>query len=186
MTEALAFLDENKELLTLSGILLTLAIFVWQNLRAARIERQENYMKLELASNDLFRFEADNAEVLVPFDELAKPPGVIDPKADRFARSFYFMTLNLFEISIRLRKDKTIAPEVFGSWVAWYYDTLTSWYFREEWPDLRRNYTKEIRAAFDPFVTGFDPAEDEDARRKRFFAHVGKVLKCRIIEEWLN
>lgn len=186
MDQVWGFLGGLANAIALLGVLATLTIFALQNRRANRLERQENYMRLELASNDLFRFEADNAATLAPFGEPVKPQGPVDPAAARFARAFHFMTLNLFEISVRLRKTKTIAPEVFGSWVAWYYDTLTSWFFRDEWPDLRRNYTQEIRAAFDPFVAGFDPAEDDDARRKRFFVHVGKVMNCAIIKEWLD
>lgn len=184
----LDFLTEYKEVLTLFGLLLTLGIFVWQSWRNARLERQENYVRLELASNELFRFEADKAAVLAHFDDLVPPAAPLDAAADRVARCFYFMTLNLFEVSIRLRSNhaRTVAPEIFGSWVAWFYDTLTSWYFRQEWPDLRRNYTRELRLVFDPFVEKFDPAEDDEARRRRFFVHVGDKLHCKVIERWLD
>src|SRR5215475_6725226 len=101
--------------IALLSVAATLLIFISQSRRAARVEQQENYLRLELASNDLFRFEADNATALEPYNDLTRPAGPDDPAAARFARSFYFMTLNLFEISVRMRRDRTIAPEVFGS-----------------------------------------------------------------------
>jgi len=186
MDQYWGFLGGIANAISLLGVMATLFVFIAQSRRAARVEQQENYLRLELASNDLFRFEADNATALEPYNDLTKPSGPDDPAAARFARSFYFMTLNLFEISVRMRRDRTIAPEVFGSWVVWYYDTLTSWFFRQEWPDLRENYTPEIRAVFDPFVAQFDPAEDDDARKRRFFDHVGKTIHCNVVRKWLD
>ncbi|MEM6625279.1 MAG: hypothetical protein AAF719_01115 [Pseudomonadota bacterium] len=182
-----SFVGSSVDTVALIGIFFTLVIFYFQQRRAARVEKQQNYLKLELASIELFRFEAENASLVETYDALVAPdPYLADAVTEREASTFYFMTLNLFEISIRMRYDYTIDPDVFGSWVAWYYDTLTSWYFRREWPEFRRNYTPQLRAVFDPFAETFDPNENDDARRKRFFKHVGELLNCPIVKKWLE
>jgi hypothetical protein len=53
----------------------TLLSFIARSRRAAQVEQQEDYLRLELASNDFFRFEADNAAALDPFGALTKPSG---------------------------------------------------------------------------------------------------------------
>jgi hypothetical protein len=33
--------------------------------------------------------------------------------------------------------------------MAWFYDTLDDWYFREMWIETRGNYTDDVRDIFD-------------------------------------
>src|SRR3546814_5515542 len=66
----------------------------------------------------------------------------------KIAYNLYFQTLNLFEICARFRRQGIIEHQVFASWVAWFYDTLDDWYFREMWEDFRRSeeHTSELQS----------------------------------------
>lgn len=101
-------------------------------------------------------------------------------------RKFYEQTLNLFEMATRFRNKEIIEPLVFGSWVIWFYDTLVQWGFRNHWPDLRQNYTPDMRAIFNKFIAEFDPEEDEHERKRRFFNHVADLTRCPVIRTWLK
>jgi hypothetical protein len=177
---------ESGEVIALLAVSVTIGIFTVQSVRANRVERQENYLRLELASNDVFRFEANNADTLFKFRDETSGDAVISAKDELVADAFYYMTLNLFEISMRFRLDGTIDKNVFGSWVVWYYDTLTSWRFRERWPSVRENYTTDLRRIFDDPVAKFDASIPDKERKQKFFNHVASVLNCDIIKRWLS
>jgi hypothetical protein len=169
------------------GLAVTLLIFVKQQRRLEMVQKQETYQRLELASNELFRFTASNAAVLAGFGCMEKDPAREVSEIDcMMADNHLFQTLNLFEMAARLRHANVFEDEVFGSWVIWYYDLLGSWYFRQSWPDIRPNYTAEIRRVFDQPVRDFDPRLDDDQRRRQFFTHVAKELNCPRVKTWLD
>lgn len=176
------------DLFTLGGILLAVITFAIQNRRELVVQKVELYHRLETGSIELFKFEAAHGAVLAPFMDLAPSVSAPAPSADdvRIKRKFYEQTMNLFEMAARFRKKNIIEPEVYGSWVAWYYDTIRQWGFRAEWPDLRQNYTREARAIFDRFVAEFDAAEEDTARKRRFFNHVADATSCPVIRRWLD
>jgi hypothetical protein len=169
------------------GVIVTLLIFVKQQRRLEKVQKQETYQRLELASNELFRFTASNAAVLAGFGSMEKDTARDASEVDcMIADNHIFQTLNLFEMAARMRQANVFEDEVFGSWVIWYYDLLGSWYFRESWPDIRPNYTAEIRRVFDQPVRDFDPRLDDDQRRRQFFAHVARELNCPRVKSWLD
>jgi hypothetical protein len=169
------------------SLLLTLFIFIWQQIRLIRVQKQQTYQRLELASNELFRFLATHAEVLVHYTAKEPDPSLQVTEKDRMiADSAIYQTLNLFEMAARLRHANFFEHEVFGSWVVWYHELLTSWYFRACWNEIRYNYTKEMRQVFDGPVAHYDPAADEAESKRQFFAHVAKLLKCPVVANWLR
>jgi hypothetical protein len=169
------------------GLIVTLCVFAIQQRRLEKVRKQEIYQRLELASNDLFRFTAGNAPVLAAYGSMEKDPGFEPTAADSMvADNHIFQTLNLFEMAARLRYAKVFEDEVFGSWVIWYYELLGSWYFRDSWTEIRPNYTSEIRRVFDRPVREFDPRMDDDQRRRQFFAHVARELGCPRVKTWLD
>ncbi len=187
LSKGLEFLLGELDFIATIGLILTLIFFIIQQKRANRIEKNENYLRLELASNELFQFEAANAELMNIYDVPERPAGyVADQVAETRMTAFHFMTLNLFEISTRLRWDSTIEADVYGSWVIWYYNTMEGWYFRENWPEYRMNYTPQLRNMFDGFIAEWDPEEDDEARTKRFFDHVADVYDCPVVRKWLT
>ena len=172
--------------LTLLGIMVAGITFYFQNRREIGIQKIELYHRLESGSIELFKFEAAHGEILAPFLELTRSTTAPTEEDRRIKRKFYEQTMNLFEMAARFRKKNIIEREVYGSWVIWYYDTLCQWGFREEWPDLRQNYTPEPRAIFDRFVLEFDATEDDAVRKRRFFRHVSEITNCPVIARWLD
>ncbi|MFS0735508.1 hypothetical protein ABC347_00505 [Sphingomonas sp. 1P06PA] len=184
----------------------------------------EIYQRLEIESNRVFEFEARHPE-LVPQMKLHLAPvrrlGAIKVKDEygklmdarkiaMIARKYYEMNCNLFEIAARLRIKRLIDEDVFGSWVAWYFDTCTEWGFRALWEDLRDNYTKELRDIFDPLCSDLivawdipnmqgalnivltedgaaDVAPDElERRRRQFYEYMTAKYECAVIGGWLG
>jgi hypothetical protein len=171
------------------GLIITLVIFMIQQRGLIRVQKRETYQRLELASNDVFRFTASHAAVLARYQTMKRDPSIDFAKTvadNTIADNYIYQTLNLFEMAARLRKDRFFEDEVFASWVIWYYELLTHWYFRDKWQEIEPNYTGEMRDVFDKAVRSFD-SYDNDARRKReFFAHVARVLRCPDVERWLD
>ncbi|MBS0384405.1 MAG: hypothetical protein JSS00_03545 [Proteobacteria bacterium] len=137
----------------------------------------------EFAKRDFRRVESDRAELQ---DDRTRRQFEEYERQRLITRKFYEQTLNLFEMATRFRNKRIIEPEVFGSWVIWFYDTLVQWGFRDHWPELRQNYTPDLRAVFNGFVSEFNPEEDIDERKHRFFGHVANLTHCQVIRNWLR
>jgi hypothetical protein len=174
------------DLVTFAGIVFAVVTFTIQNRRELDVQKVELYHRLETGSIELFKFEAAHGAILAPFVALTRTTANPGEDAQRIKRKFYEQTMNLFEMAARFRNKNIIEPEVYGSWVIWYYDTLCQWAFREEWPDLRQNYTPEPRAIFDRFVMEFDETENDSVRKRRFFQHVAEITSCPVIARWLD
>lgn len=171
----------------LLSVAISVYIFSVQQRRLLSVEKQQTYQRLELASNELFRFAADNAGVLARFHTLEEDPSIGVTDVERvIADNHIYQTLNLFEMAARFRQAKLFEDEIFGSWVIWYYSMLESWYFRQTWDDVRANYTSEIRRIFDRPIKNFDPRAGVAERKSEFFAHVAKELKCPRVRAWLD
>lgn len=182
--------------------------------RATLEARQlEIYQRLELESMTVFRYETDHRHLIHWYKTHLAPSGAPPftaplHEAELCARKYYEMSCNLFEIAIRLREKNAgyVEDEVFGSWVAWFFDVLCEWGFRAAWADLRDNYTPTLRQdVFDPFVAeliltwdqphaggaGSDqnlrqPDEIVDAMRTRFYAALGDRFGCDSAKCWLD
>ena len=166
-----------NDLVQTIALIVTIATFIYQLRRANRDRRKADeealratkiqiYQTLEIESNSIFRFEAEHKYVLPYFKSNLAPAelfesrdikdkdGTLVTEAEMklTARKYYELTCNLFEVASRLRKEGVADAEVFGSWVAWYFDTLLEWGFRAAWGELRDNYTSDLRQIFDPFV----------------------------------
>ena len=198
---------ETADLIAITAALVALLAFlftIWSSRNARRdslrVEKSTAYLALEVASSDIFRYEAENFERLAPYREMFASPGDIkaltasDSENAIIAYNLYFQTLNLFEVCARFRRQEVIEHEVFASWVTWFYDTLDDWYFRDQWPDLRGNYTADVRDVFDLGLQIFSDIpverhhvrgdEVDHARRREFFRRVALVMDCEEIEGW--
>jgi hypothetical protein len=167
--------------ITALGLIVSLFFTFRQQRRLVRVEQQQTYQRLELASNEVFRFTAANAETLVAYQAPQPDPSIDFDRAvaqNTVADNHIYQTLNLFEMAARLRKEKFFEDEIFASWVIWYYELLQSWYFRYKWPEMALNYTREMRLVFDEPVRKFDLGADEAQRLQEFYAHVARVLNC--------
>ena len=161
--------------------------------KALENQKIEIYQTLEIQSNAVFEFEAANSAVLAAFKSHLAPtgvfttPGMFGPDADPceaklVARKYYEITCNLFEVSSRLRRREIVDHEVFGSWVAWFFDTATEWGFRAAWHDLRDNYTSDLRLVFDNVVdrliAEWDTPHAAGAFRDFDVAEIAEGVRC--------
>jgi len=119
-------------------------------------------------------------------DDALKPEFLRFEQEYRVVQKYYEQTMNLFEMAARFRRKRIIEPEVYGSWVIWFHDTLNEWAFRALWPELKQNYTPELRHVFNGPVRTFDPNEDDTKRKRHFFQHVAQITGCRVIGDWLR
>lgn len=170
----------------IAGLIVTLIIFSLQQYSVNRSRVRDTYLKLELSSNEIFRFEAEYASILAAYKGAAAPGAAMRAEDDLVAENYYLQQLNLFEISARFRRTAIMEKSVFGSWVSWYYEVLTSWFFRANWPFMREHYTPELRDLFDAPVAQFDGFTDDAARKRAFFRHAAKVMGCPVIRDWLD
>jgi hypothetical protein len=176
-------------IVTTLGLMITLIIFLIQQRQLVKVQKRDTYQRLELASNEVFRFAADNAAVLARYDGMKPDPSIDFEKTvveNAIADSYIYQTLNLFEMAARFRKDKFFDDEIFGSWVIWYYAVLGSWYFRRTWEETKHNYTSEMRRVFDRPAKQFDQEPDDAKRKRNFFAHVARELNCPLVRTWLD
>ena len=171
----------------------------------------EIYQRLELESMTVFRYETEHGHLIHWYKTHLAPEGAPPfttpiAQADLCARKYYEMSCNLFEIAIRLREKNTayVEDEVFGSWIAWFFDTACEWGFRAVWADLRDNYTHTLRQeVFDPIVAELiadwdrpqaaSPSQDlrmpdevVDPVRLRFYAALGDRFGCDAAKAWLS
>ncbi|WP_417319085.1 GNAT family N-acetyltransferase [Emcibacter sp.] len=168
------------------AIVATLATFAYQMSQSRKLKRQEVYQELELASNEIFRYEAQYAAILQHILCAERTDRIYTGEEKGVADNLIFQTLNLFEIATNFRDQGIFDAKVYASWVIWQYDTLDSWYFRENWPNYRTNYTRELRKIFDEPVRKYKSFADEEARQNDFFEHVAKVLNCEEIQQVLE
>lgn len=178
--------------------------------KSLQAKQVEIYQRLEIESNVVFQFEATNKSILplfkthlAPVDALTRGDDEAQAEARLIARKYYEICCNLFEVAARLRRLGYLEPEVFGSWVAWYFDTLCEWGFRALWADLRDNYTSHLRdETFDRFVEeliqawdipqGLSPSTDlcqptdiVEELRTRLYDYIGARHDCKDVKEWL-
>jgi hypothetical protein len=187
-------------LIALASYAVALMNYLDQKNRDRIVQLAENYLRLELESNEVFRFEAANAGALLKYKQSAMPADYkSDPLEETIADNYYLQQLNLFEIAARFRRAAAFDKAVFGSWVAWYYDVTTSWWFRRRWGEsYADNYTNDLFMVFEPMTRRFEQeigarALSEDGSDPRaaslkqaFYRHVSGVFGCKIVLEWLT
>jgi hypothetical protein len=184
--------------------------YLFVSLRAARqalrVERSQAYMDLEIASIDSFRYRAEYAYAIHWAVTEKNPRRTNERILKEQVDQYFYQCLNLFEVASRFRKAKIITPDVYASWVAWFFEVLEVEYFRKQWDlEYRDNYTQELQAIFDgglnlwarlaPDHVTDDPdhlgrpgeeGDITDTLRKEFYRHVGWVVPCSVIAGWIE
>ena len=109
---------------------------------------REIYQQLELASIDLFRFEADHTKLTRPLWEAgAKLPDKGTAEENAF-HNYVCQNLNLHEMAIRFRLDKIMDAPIFASWIAWFWTLSKAPRFPEIWEELKGNYIIELQHTY--------------------------------------
>lgn len=158
--------------------------------RDDRVEKSTAYLALEVHSSEAFRFAAENADAMRPYEATEKPERL--PRGDRddaaTTRQYYYQCLNLFEVCSNFRRNGVVDETVYASWVAWFHEVLDQWYFREVWvAELRNNYTPDVRNLFDIGVQIYAQHSDPQERREQFYHAVCHLLGgCTVVARWLD
>lgn len=142
---------------------------------------REIYQKLELASIDLFRFEADHIEYIRPVWEETTPLPPAQTAERNVVTNYACQMLNLFEMAIRFRKEKIMPAEVFVSWISWIYDLCNAPHFPEIWYDTRLNYTMDLRKIINKGVEYTISKSISDSKME-FYKFIGGHFKCSEID----
>lgn len=158
--------------------------------RDDRVEKSTAYLELEVHSSEAFRFAAEHADAMRPYEASEKPGRL--PKRDRrgaeLTRQYYFQCLNLFEVCSNFRRNGVIEENVYASWLAWFHEVLDQWYFRELWAsEMRENYTPDVRHIFDVGLKIYQLHNDPETRRREFYHAVCHLLGgCEAVSSWLD
>jgi hypothetical protein len=187
---------ETDIIMTIENIIPVVAILVAMitfiitqivgHVREQKLANRETYQRLEIAAIDLSRFEASHLEVIRPIWEESVP--VPNKGTAEYAVTFAYVCqiLSLFEMAIRLRKEKVFPSGVFGSWVIWYYEVANGPHFEEIWHEAMFSYTDELRSIMNKGISLKHTVSGERTRCKGFFSYVAEFLKCKEISEWLE
>ncbi len=172
---------------------LTALILSWLSFkRESRVEKSSAYLDLETYSSQLFQYEATHAKAMEPFRREKRPRNFDIAKHANSAKitdQCYYQALNLFEVASNFRKKDIVDHAVFASWVAWFYEVANDWYFREQWPDMRENYTEDVRNIFDLGSAIFADEALAGIRQEAFFQAVALSIDtegCTEIQNWLE
>ena len=129
-----------------SGIVGYLLVSRPAAMRALRVERSQAYLQLEIASIDTFRFRAEYAYAIRWSLSRSNPKRLSTAILAEQVDQYYYQCLNLFEVASRFRKARIIAPEIYASWVAWFFEALEVRHFRDRWREVySENYTHELQ-----------------------------------------
>jgi hypothetical protein len=156
--------------------------------RDRRVQIASAYMTLETQSSDIFRHTGEHAEMLLLFRGDPQPAVTAAhpdyAKAREVTLNLYYQSLNLFEVSARFRRDEIMEHSVFASWVAWFIELLDDQFFRDNWPNIRANYTPDVRDIFDVGTEIYGALTDPAQREAAFYDAVADIMECEEIRGW--
>ena len=154
--------------------------------REERLEKSQAYLQLELASIEVFKYKAAHWYSMDWAVRGRNPEEWPIERIREEVDQYFYQCLNLFEIASRFRNEGVIVPEIYASWVAWFFETLEFPYFRAQWTGAYRdNYTREVRDIFDAGVRlRWNDVEDENVLREAFYGKVGDIVECEQIRGW--
>lgn len=173
-----------------AGIFLIVPAAIWALIQwrhSLKLKGLDTYLALEFQSISLFQFEAEHADVLSIYEQNSKPDDYVPNDAHEvLATSFFFQTLNLFELAGRFQRHGLMTDDIYCTWVAWFYEVLGYWYFREIWEEeLRLHYKTELQSIFNRPVK-FYHDEYADEHRDSFYKHVAQVTGSKAVLDHLT
>jgi hypothetical protein len=133
---------DRKALLTFASLLIAILTLFFNSTRQLAIEKNNIYQKLELASIDFFRWEAENRTELLQVIDMGVRGS---PEECMLLESYCVQALNLFELMVHNTRNKTFPEEAFRSWLPWIYKFANQKGFRLLWLELSSYYVLECR-----------------------------------------
>jgi len=176
--------------LTATSILVSVILFIIANAIEVRknriITQREIYQNLELASIGLFQFEANHRDLTHQLWDGDENVDENKLNSDTVFINYISQILCLFEMALNFRKQKIMPPEVFASWVMWYYELCEAPIFRKLWGILAYNYSCDLRQIISQGICIIEKNDDHLGRKKEFFQYIAKSLNCMVVEKWLD
>lgn len=151
-----------------------LGVSFYMGRRTSNNTRQQTYQRLEIASIELFRFEAKDGANAARLLYDGPPTAFDDLKPeDRIPLvSYVTQTLNLFEMAVSYRHDDVFPRDKFASWVIWFYEFCSSPTVQLNWADeLKLHYSKELGNLIEKGIACLQEyaTEPEPELRRLFF-----------------
>jgi len=121
-----------------------------QTKQTNKIAKRDNYLQLELASIDLFKFEMEQS---IKTWRLYNDKHVITkPQQDeketqeiREMTNHVTQILNIFEMSIELHRKNVFDDKIFSTWIKWIHEFAQLENFQKLWKnELNQHYTQEL------------------------------------------
>ncbi len=131
-----------------------------RDIEQARREKEQSqievYQRLELASNDVLRFEADHIDLIRP---LYTGIGAPTETAEQHAYySYVSQILNLFELQVELYFNHIVNEDILATWVEWFNEVARAPGFLAVWEDgVRQQYSQCLVAVLDAASTAENP-----------------------------
>lgn len=111
----------------------------------------EIYQRLELASSELHRFEADHLELIRPLYTGKNAP--TEPAQSHVYSNYVSQILNLFEMQIELFCNGLVDRDNLDTWLPWFNELGLAPGFRAVWTDgVSDNYSRRLRRVLDKIL----------------------------------
>lgn len=155
-------------------------------LLAFKYARLQSYQRLELASIELFHFEADKPEIClslhqttpIKFDELDSKPESQILKIELTA--YITQILNLLEMAVEYRATHVLPKEIFVTWVEWIFETCCYATFQCNWEsEFKEHYSERLREVIDKGIdlAPYNMEYDRDEARNGFYRYVAAKFR---------
>lgn len=164
--------------ITSTVLILSLIITFKEFQKSIRTRRQDLYMRLELASIDIFKMEILNPKLMKIREREFDPEKLTDLEEERLYELYLASLLNLFEIHFNLKLTNDIDTPVFASWLPWLYEICQTSYFKKAWKHLQKHYVPKFRDFINSLLEVIDStAGDKIAGENKFYEEASRLLR---------
>lgn len=136
------------------------------------------YQTLELASIELFRFEADHPKVIAPLWEKDAPLPVEGTAEFVAAMNYLCQNLNLFEMAIRFYRNGVFENDIFRSWQTWVFAVAHAPGFPRLWKAVENDYVQILQNVMNTAHEAASLDAFKDEIQKMFAPKTKRKLDC--------
>jgi hypothetical protein len=167
-------------------LVLTLLIMIKEYQKDIKTRKQDLYATLELSSIKLFQLIIERPELAKIYDTQIDINKLSDHEKNSL-ENYVASLLNLFEIHFNLRLSKSIEPEIFASWLPWFYELCISPGFKQLWDKiLWKHYVPQFRNFINSLIETIEN-NNESSKEKAFYEKASELLGNDIvIKNWLG
>lgn len=123
----------------------------------------EIYQRLELASIDLYRFEADHLDLIRPLYTGTGEP--TEPAELKAYHNYVSQILNLFELQVELYCNELVDSSILETWLPWFNDVGKAPGFSAVWEDgLGNHYSQRLQLLMGQIMGSENGIQSSDLR----------------------